>query len=75
MHRTGPVGPEETIMDIKLSEKQTKNLKTVIGSGKVSIKDLDGRSVNALEARGLVKVSYNTKGTWVSPTAKGKKLN
>jgi hypothetical protein len=63
-------------MDIvKLTENQNKNLKAVIGAGKADIKELDARSVNALEARGLVKVASNSKGTFVTATAKGKKLN
>jgi hypothetical protein len=58
----------------KITPTQAKQLKAVIVAGKSILEDLDGRSVNALERRGLVKVTENKKGTFVAPTAKGKKI-
>jgi predicted transcriptional regulator len=73
---TSQVLNKETIMDtVKLTENQIENLNQIVNAGKVDYKDVDGRAVRALSARGLVKVTENSKGTFVTPTAKGKKLN
>lgn len=60
---------------VKLSNRQSETLDNVVNTGKIDYKELDGRSVRALEARGLVKVAESKKGTFVTATAKGKKLN
>lgn len=60
---------------VKLTQKQNKNLAQVVSTGKTNYKDLDGRSVRALAIRGLVKVTENKKGVFVTATAKGKKMN
>jgi predicted transcriptional regulator len=73
---TSQVLNKETIMDtVKLTENQIENLNQIVNAGKVDYKDVDGRAVRALSARGLVKVTENSKGTFVTATAKGKKLN
>jgi DNA-binding MarR family transcriptional regulator len=59
--------------EIVLSEAQLSCLKAVSDGGKVETKTVDKRSVNALEKKGLVKVTENKKGAFVALTAKGKK--
>lgn len=58
---------------ITLSANQAKVLKEVVAAGKIDLSSVDKRAVNALETRGLVKTSESKKGTFVAPTAKGKK--
>ena len=60
---------------MKLSDNQSKNLKFIVGAGKIDYKEIDGRAVRALSRLGLVKVTENSKGKFVIATAKGKKLN
>jgi len=62
-------------MQVQINEKQVQTLTKVIAAGKIDVAELDSRSVKALASRGLVKLSENKKGTFVTPTAKGKKLN
>lgn len=62
--------------NINLNTNQTKALKQIIASGKVTVGsgyDVDGRTARALAVRGLVKVTENKKGVFATPTAKGKK--
>jgi predicted transcriptional regulator len=61
---------------IQINEKQTDTLKSIVKTGKVNVieANLDKRTVNALETRGLVKKSENKKGLFVIATAKGKKF-
>lgn len=62
--------------NIILTESQATNLKNIIKAGKIAYTDasLDRRSVRALAARDLVKVTAQKSGDVVSATAKGKKL-
>jgi DNA-binding MarR family transcriptional regulator len=60
---------------ITLTSSQKETLKQIISRGKTIKSTVDSRSVNALENRGLVKVSETRKGVFVTVTAKGKKLN
>lgn len=61
---------------ITLTTLQKRTLSHVVNQGgKADITSLDARSANALERRGLVKVSETRKGIFVTVTAKGKKLN
>lgn len=62
--------------DIVINERQATNLKMVIKAGKIDYADpgLDRRSVNALQARGLVKFNELKTGTFVVPTAIGKRF-
>lgn len=59
--------------EIVLTQAQIDTLNRLTG-GKVDAKELDKRSINALEKRGLAKVKAAKKGTFVSVTAKGKKV-
>jgi predicted transcriptional regulator len=62
---------------ITISEKSLGTLKDIITeTGRVNIveKQIDKRSVRALETRGLVKTTENKNGQFVSVTAKGKKF-
>lgn len=62
---------------VTINPKQTTALKSIVRSGKkVNIieANLDKRSINALEARGLVKKYETKKGLFVIATAKGKKF-
>jgi predicted transcriptional regulator len=60
---------------VKLTGNQLDTLEIIKNTGKVDCKDLDVRSVRALANRGLVKMTENKKGSFVTVTAKGKKLN
>ena len=63
-------------MDIvKLTDRQKQTLGIVVNEGTIDYREIDGRSVRALANRGLVKLTENKRGTIVTPTAKGKKLN
>ena len=73
--------PRETTMakqtqEIVINERQAENLTAVIQAGKIDYNDpnLDRRSIKALEKRGLVKLNEIKKGTFVVPTAIGKKF-
>lgn len=60
---------------VSINPKQVSVLKLVVSNGKLELtKKIDKRTVNALEARGLVKVTSSKKGAFVAPTAKGKKF-
>lgn len=61
--------------EVVINEKQQDTLKKIVEGGKVSPMDInaDMRTVNALQARGLVKVRTTAKGSSVSSTAKGRK--
>jgi len=60
---------------IVVNQKQKEVLNKVMKlGGKVSLAEVDKRTAGALETRGLVKLSENKKGQFVSLTAKGKKL-
>jgi hypothetical protein len=60
--------------DINLTESQEDVLRHIVNEGKASADDVDKRSLNALDRRGLVKITTNKKGTFAAATAKGKKL-
>jgi predicted transcriptional regulator len=62
---------------VVVNKKQKEVLSGVMKlGGKVNLaeKPVDKRTVGALESRGLVKLSENRKGQFMSVTAKGKKL-
>ena len=59
--------------EIKLSKAQEDTLESIVQSGKTGIEGYNKRTVTSLENRGLVKVTEQKKGTFVAPTAKGKK--
>ena len=61
--------------NLELTIRQGETLDNVVNTGKIDYKELDGRSVRALANRGLVKVTETRKGTFVTPTAKGRKAN
>ncbi len=42
--------------------------------GKTSVGEIDGRKISALERRGLVKITSNSKGEFVSALAKAKRF-
>jgi hypothetical protein len=60
---------------MKLNDNQARTLDNIVNTGKIDYKELDGRAVRALSLRELVKVTENRKGTFVVPTAKGRKWN
>lgn len=61
--------------NISINDKQSDALKAIVKTGKQVVKgNFDIRTVGALEARGLVKTSENSKGLFVIATAKGKKF-
>lgn len=62
-------------VQLTLTARQKTELAYVIKRHKVETREVDGRSINALERRGLVKINETKKGTFVVATAKGKKLN
>lgn len=59
-----------------INQKQTDTLKSIIKTGKINVveADLDLRTIRALERRGFAKLMENSRGTFVSPTSKGKKV-
>ena len=57
-----------------ITDTQKKTLKTIVATGRTPMSDVDGRSVNALEKRGLAKKVENKNGVFATATAKGKKL-
>jgi RNA-binding protein YhbY len=60
---------------ITINTNQLSTLKAIVAAGKATLDhNFDKRTVNALETRGLVKVTTNRKGTFAAPTAKGKKF-
>jgi hypothetical protein len=65
------------MQNITINERQMDNLKLIVKSGKMDYDsaELDRRSIRALAARDLVKITETKKGVFVQPTAKGKKLN
>jgi len=70
-------GRETMPEQVQINEKQRDNLKAIIKAKKIDYNspDLDRRSIRALVARELVKLVDQKTGTFVIPTAKGKKLN
>lgn len=64
-------------MQVQINDRQKATLKSIIKTGKANYNDpeLDRRSIRALVARELVKVTEMKKGIFVQATAKGKKLN
>lgn len=60
---------------ISISEKSLKILKDIVKvGGKVDAASFDKRSIRALAARKFVKTTENKNGSWVLPTAAGKKF-
>ena len=60
---------------INISEKSLSTLKDIVkAGGKVDASVFDKRSLRALGARELVKVTETKKGIYVAPTAKGKQF-
>ena len=60
---------------VSISEKSLDTLKSIVAGGaKISTDGLDKRSIRALETRGFVKTSTNSKGNFVTATVKGKKF-
>lgn len=58
---------------IVLNETQAALLKSVVKASKLDTKPLDKRTIKALEKRNLVKVTSNKTGSFIIPTAFGKK--
>lgn len=56
-----------------MSENQVKTIREIIKVGKTDASNFDGKTLNALARRGLIKVTESRKGRFVSITAKGKK--
>lgn len=62
--------------EVVINTKQKSTLKQLLAVGKVSlsIPKIDKRTLNALSARGLVKVVETKKGSYAAPTARGKRF-